>query len=107
MANSSANCDAFLLAQAHHSTYNTTHQDGPFGWEASWEFLFVNRTGPLCRLIKEWWDGCALPQRLPRIPAAWSALSRKSLGDGGTPSPGIGSHPQTYSARVRTPRLAS
>jgi hypothetical protein len=28
-----------------------------------------------------WRDGCALPQRLSRFPAAWSALSRKSLGD--------------------------
>jgi hypothetical protein len=41
-------------------------------------------------------DGCALPQRLPRIPAAWSALSRKGLGDRGTPSPGMGPHPQTH-----------
>src|SRR5712672_4865390 len=72
------------------STYNTTHQNGPFGWEASWEFLFAIRARPPCHLLKEWRDGCAVPQRLPRIPTAWSALSRESLGGRGTPSPGIG-----------------
>jgi hypothetical protein len=78
------------------STYNTTHQNGPFGWEVSWEFLFAIRAHPLSHLLKDWRDGCALPQRLPRIPAAWSALSRRSLGDRGTPSPGIGPHPRTH-----------
>jgi hypothetical protein len=33
------------------------------------------------RPLKRWRDGCALPQRLARLPAAWSALSRRSLGD--------------------------
>src|SRR5258708_13932687 len=46
-------------------------------------------------ILRIWWDGCALPQRLSRFPAAWSALSRTSLGDRGTPSPGIG--PPLYS----------
>jgi hypothetical protein len=32
---------------------------------------------------QEWRDGCALPQRLTRSPAAWSTLSRRSLGDRG------------------------
>jgi hypothetical protein len=45
-------------------------------------------------ILRIWWDGCALPQRLSRFPAAWSALSRRSLGDRGTPSPGIGPHPE-------------
>lgn len=50
-------------------------------------------------------DGCALPQRLSRFPAAWSALSRRSLGDRerlhpGTPSPGNDSASQARSASV-------
>jgi hypothetical protein len=32
-------------------------------------------------LVWGWRDGCALPQRLSRFPAAWSALTRRSLGD--------------------------
>jgi hypothetical protein len=33
-------------------------------------------------------------------PAAWSALSRRSLGDRGTPSPGVGPHPKLISLRA-------
>jgi len=45
------------------SSYNTTRQNGPFSWEVSWEFLFGLRARPHCRLLKNWPDGCALPQR--------------------------------------------
>jgi hypothetical protein len=41
-----------------------------------------------------WRDGCALPQRLSRFPAAWSALTRRSLGDQGTPS--VGNHSTSH-----------
>jgi hypothetical protein len=33
------------------------------------------------RPLKGWPDGCALPQRLARLQASWSALSGRSLGD--------------------------
>ena len=42
-----------------------------------------------------WRDGCALLQRLSRFQAAWSALTRRSLGDPGTSSPGDHSTSQT------------
>src|SRR5258708_20355709 len=38
-------------------------------------------------ILRIWWDGCALPQRLSRFPAAGNALSPTSLVDRGTPPP--------------------
>jgi hypothetical protein len=61
--------------------------------------LFAIRACPPCHLLKEWRDGCAVPQRLPRIPTAWSALSRKSLGGRGTPSPEIGLYEEKQNTR--------
>ena len=45
-----------------------------------------------------WRDGCVLMQRLSRLPAAWSALTRRSLGDQERLHPEITPHPKLVSA---------
>src|SRR5215813_6168309 len=61
----------------------------------AWDVASTLKTSTLKR------DGCALPQRLSRFPAAWSALSRRSLGDRKTPSPGSNPHPSVPVDRLQ------
>lgn len=62
---------------------NQSHTMPAFRADLSvWDFFFVSRVRSPLPSAREWRNGCALPQRLTRSAAAWSAIPRRHVGAG-------------------------